>query len=257
MSDVLTPQQQDDLYLPKLSTVREALIEGYSPELEFHAPEHEAAVFERANANRQLLLTREVEGIPGAFVTGVSASGHDTGFNDYFSFGLKWKYGSAEAYAARLTDEVLVREKVDKQTRKEVHDNIFATKAGVRSRTWGQFILCEADLHNTTGDYDTDMAPNTNKLRAEFARLTGTDLGDIGYKLFSLRLLATYHQVNLNFSRIATAGGDFIALRDQMGTNLRKMLEEIASQTGEQMFELVKRIGGPALRLFGVSKSES
>jgi len=251
----LTPAEQDERYLPMLPAIEPVLFAQYDKKLPYHAAEHAIDVRDRCVDNREMLIARGVKELPGLFVTIMTADGHDAGTMAFFR-GRDKGFDSAEAYASFLTGDILEMCGVDSLTIKEIQSIQKPTKAGIKCQTWGEFNLCESDLFNTSQDYDDIFMPTKEKLRREYLLLKGEDLGEDGYSDFSLRLLAVYNLVNLNFDRIGEVGEEFTRMKQAQAANLQRLFTErvrsMAVNTGEQVLSFARKLGEPLVRLVGL-----
>ncbi len=240
-------QFEDQTYLPLVPELRSLFRKRYSRKLGYHGPHHHDAVTRRAIRNREQMLQHKVPDVPSKFRTMVGASAHDNWYERYFLEGFDRYFKSPEEFHMYASAEVLTDAGVGKETIDGITDDILGTKAGERCSTVGRFMLCAADLRPTMIKNRGPMRVDTKKLYEEDKYLKNRDLGELGFNVLSMGVLATFHVVNLNNPRLLRACPPLGAEHRQQGINIGFMLTDNIQLFGDKTKEQIRQLP-PLLR---------
>jgi hypothetical protein len=199
----------------------------------YHIRPHGQGVHDTTVSNRLLLIEAGVSEteVPSLFLARTAPATHDEAYFRFYSDPkIRDKFKDPEEYAMDLYAERARGSKyrIDEQTIAEGQGMIRGTRAGERCRTWGEVILCEADIHPTTQEDTAQMDEDTQVLYGEY-RVTNKEITELGYELLALGVLKTIQMINLSFPRMGEVGY-FAERRKQMGKNLDGRALRIASK---------------------------
>lgn len=255
-----TAERQDETYLKHVDGIRSYLLQHYLPELPYHNVSHAKHTIDVSEELRGRIQMHLPDEAPSQFVTAISAAGHDAGYPRYHrDTSVRQQHDTAEDYACHITEGALRDQAVDEATRNEIKQNIISTRLGQRCKTWGQLILCEADLDNTTRDFQADMVPATQSLRHEYYILGGKRHTEALFFAGSLGVLATYQHVNLHFPRRDQAGPELTRRHERRRQNLQLLGETILADAQVNATEAVQKVqslGQDVLHNIGIKLPE-
>lgn len=235
----LTPEQQDEMYLPLIPDLRDIAREGYGDpdRMKYHAWQgHIEPVTERNLGFRQTQLEAGMNGVPGQFITEMGGYFHDYKIEKYlqaFAKGIVLA-PTAEVYAANESGKELRRRGVDPFTIAELKNTIRGTEAGAVCDTLAKLNLCCADLFNTGEDYETVMKVDTARLLDEEKYVSGIEVDEISFTIGSLRYLAQYYFKNLWVPNLLRASPANLEFYIRFGHNLTTMGLEQIKNVGEE-----------------------
>lgn len=246
MSIEMTSQRRDKLYLPMADDfVAEALAKydtgDFTEQLAatpkgrgYHIQPHGQQVHDTSVTNRQILLEAGVSEllVPSLFTTRTASASHDEAFYEYYGNPkIQAEHASPEAYAMYLYRKrgESRRFRLDEQTIEEGQSIIATTQANKQCLTWGQLIVCEADVHMTTLENTERMDEDTEVLHGEYQITTNKTISKLGYNLLSLGILKTINMVNMNFPDIEKV--EYFAVRHEQ---MRQNLDARARRIGEE-----------------------
>lgn len=235
----LTPEQQDELYLPLIPDLRDVAREGYGDpgRMKYHAwQSHIEPVREHSLGFRQAQLESGMDGVPGQFITETASDFHDYLLERYLLALARGKVlaPTAETYTADEAGKVLKEMGVDRFTVAEFKDTIRGTEAGVVCDTLAKLNLCCADLFNTGEDYETVMKADTAKLRDEKEYVTEIEVDEVAFRTGSIHYLARYYFKNLWVPSLLNASQENLEFYIRFGQNLTTMGFEQIRSVGEE-----------------------
>ncbi len=253
--NVLSRDAQDRLYSPSLPRLLERFAGDYSNVFEFHHFPHALEVGEVAIRHLIRLEELKVQGLPSRFVLQAAALGHDAGMPLYYGverrpgLGTKsWiqqQFPTPEKFSISITAGHLNAESIDPDTIREVGGYQLPTTAGIEVSSWGSMLLCVSDLWTAEGDYETEFLPESPKLQRERILTKNEDLGEAGYKDFTVRLLSTYLVRNLRgaqpFSEDIDPQEFFEPQIQGLANNITRLATERSEENGESLESYVFR----------------
>ncbi len=236
----LTRERQDIDYAPLIDAVRNNAPKDYSDRFAFHLFEHVLGVEKRSVANLTRLEYEGVSGLPSQFMMRFSALLHDAGLPRFFGLGVnaelpQTNFDCPESLSMQIASGDAEAYGIDKFTTEEINESIWATKAGVRARTWGGFILCLSDIQLAGDDFDEVFLLDGEKLRQEKIMTKGhTTIEE--YQDFTVWLMSKYIVENLhgaeNFSQDINPVDYFAPEIDRIAANVTQLATLRAAQRG-------------------------
>lgn len=251
----LTPEQQDELYLPLIPDLRDVAREGYGDpdHMKYHAWQgHIEPVREHNLGFREAQLEAGVDGVPGQFITETTSDFHDYLLESYLLALARGKVlaPTAEIYAGNESGKILRKKGVDRFTVAEFQETIRGTEAGVVCDTLAKLNLCCADLFNTGEDYETVMKADTAKLRDEKEYITQIEVDETVFGIGSLHYLAKYYFKNLWVPDLLRSSRTNLDFYIRFGQNLTTMgLEQVRSVGEEAIKGIVQVVADLQTRL--------
>ncbi len=209
MPVALTSEQQDARYGELLPDLRAAARMEYSNLFEFHPYLHARRVASAAVGRLTRLEDAGAADLPSHFTLEYAGEMHDAGLAKFYGVDGHVKldpnpYACPEDLSIHIAKKHGREKGIDEATLDEVGEDIGTTKAGVRARSWGGFLLCLSDIESAGGDFNTVFMVDGAKLRREWLLVKG-EISAPDYKDFSVWLMSKYIFTNLrgaeSFSR--------------------------------------------------------
>lgn len=263
---VLSASEQDARYGRLLPELRGKFPADYSSKLAFHSYAHVFSVEAAADDFLVQLEALGARGLPSHFALGLASLGHDAGMPQFYGLHPYPKldpnpYSCPEELSIKITANRGRVHGVDEATLAEVGAFQWTTKAGFRARSWGGMILCVADLSSAAGDYEKEFLANGAKLRQERIVTKGEDLGEAGYRDFSVWLLSTYIAKNLRGATAFSQDPDIDPLQffapqiQAIEQNVTQLATERAEENGESLEAYAFARGDDVPEVLGFSEA--